>query len=48
METALLPQARFLLDSKANCIGTQKIPGGPGSVLCLVLLTRLEASTVVV
>lgn len=35
METSLLPQARFLLDSKANCIGTQKIPGISAS-LCYV------------
>lgn len=32
METSLIPQARFLLDSKANCTGTQKIPGSPASL----------------
>lgn len=31
METSLLPQARFLLDSKANCTGTPKIAGCPAS-----------------
>lgn len=36
METSLLPEARFLLDSKAYCSGNPKIPGGPASLLCTV------------
>lgn len=35
METSLLLQARFLLDSKANWTATQKIPGICLSVLCI-------------
>lgn len=36
METSLLPEARFLLDSKAYCSGNPKILGGLTSLLCTV------------
>lgn len=48
MESSLLPEARFLLDSKAYCSGNPKIPGGLASLLCTIFLLWLEECTTAV